>query len=106
MQIFYILFYLHTSTNHLHIIDVVLLLLDAYGGGYTISFVMIEHNRSFAFKGHSRLGALAPLIRLKEVSAAVTRVLPAMKRNSGLGALTPSRVTTVPWAKLMAQSER
>mgnify|MGYP002809436454 CR=1 FL=1 len=49
--------------------------------------------------------ALAPFFRMKDVSAAVTRVLRAWKRNTGLASLRPSRVTTVPWAKLMALSE-
>jgi hypothetical protein len=40
--------------------------------------------------------ALAPFSRMKEVSAAVTRVLSAWKRNTGLVSLLPSKVTTVP----------
>jgi hypothetical protein len=46
--------------------------------------------------------ALAPLIRMKEVSAAVTRVLTAMK----IYVPYPSRVTVVPNAKLIALPER
>jgi hypothetical protein len=50
--------------------------------------------------------ALAPFCRIKNVSAAVTRVVPAWKRNKGLGWFRPSSVTTVPEAKLIALSER
>ena len=49
--------------------------------------------------------ALAPFIRMKWVSIAVTKVLVAWKINVGLGSFSPSRVT-VPTAKLIEPLER
>ena len=49
--------------------------------------------------------ALAPFFKMNLVSAAVTSVDPAMKRNRGSAWFWPSSVTVVPYAKLMALPE-
>jgi len=55
---------------------------------------------------HMTFSALAPFFKMNLVPAAVTRVLTAWKRNTGFSSFWPSRVTTVPAAKLIALPER
>jgi hypothetical protein len=49
---------------------------------------------------------LAPFSRMKEVPAAVTKVVPTMKTNLESGLPCPFKVTTVPTAKLMELPKR